>query len=60
MYVIKRIEDGAYVAPPGSPASYTFVLSRAATFRTVEAAQRECCENEHPVAVADLMQPPKG
>lgn len=57
-YVIRRNEDGAFVTPPGQPASYTFDLTQARTFATQEAAQRECCGNERPAAVAACLQRP--
>jgi len=44
-YVLVR-EDGAYVAPSGSSASYTRALQNARTFPTREAAERERCGNE--------------
>jgi len=46
MYVIKRDEDGKYVACSGSGSSYTNDRAHAATFRTKEAAQKEACSNE--------------
>lgn len=58
MYVIIRQEDGAFVAAPGSASSYTKSLQRARTFATREAAQRECCGNESPVAVDQILRPP--
>jgi hypothetical protein len=45
-YVIKRNEDGAYVAPRGSASSYTKQLQNARTFSTREEAERERCGNE--------------
>ena len=55
-YVIVRNEDGKYVAPPGSKHSYTTRLERARTFSTREAAQADCCGNEHAVAVENLLR----
>ncbi len=46
-YVIVRNEDGKYVAEPGSEHSYTSKLERARRFKTHEAAQADCCGNEH-------------
>ena len=52
MYVIKRHEDGAYVAPLGSVSSYTRSLQHARVFTTREDAQLDCCGNESIVAIA--------
>ena len=46
-FIIRRNNDGAYVAPPGRPSSYTGYLQDARRFPTREAAQKECCGNEH-------------
>ena len=54
-FVIKRIEDGKYVALPGQLHSYVSALQNARTFNTVEQAERECCGNEHVVAIRDEM-----
>lgn len=52
MFVIIR-SDGAYVAPPGRPSSYTNKLQNARVFATREAAERECCPgNERVVEVS--------
>lgn len=45
-YVLQRLHDGAYVAPPGSAASYTRSLQLAHVFPSKEAAQRAACGNE--------------
>lgn len=46
-FVIRRIEDGMYVTPPGSARSYTRDASRARKFSTREAAQASgLCGNE--------------
>ena len=37
-YVIQRIKDGKYVAPPGQRHSYVAALQNARTFVTVEQA----------------------
>ncbi len=55
MYVIRRNEDGKFVATPGSKSSYTQFLQKARTFSTREAAAADCCGNEYAVAVADCM-----
>jgi hypothetical protein len=55
MYVIQR-NDGAYVAAPGSPSSYTRQLERARRFPTIEAAERELCVgNERIVPLESLL-----
>jgi len=55
MYVIVR-NDGAFVAPPGRPSSYTNKLQHARTFATREAAERECCPgNERVVEISQVM-----
>jgi hypothetical protein len=46
-YVLKRNEDGAYVAPPGQRGSYTRRLENARKFRTREEAERNACGNEY-------------
>lgn len=56
MYVIQRT-DGAFVAPSGSRASYTWALQNARTWPSKEAAEPELCPgNERIVAVADVMR----
>lgn len=46
-YVIKHIETGKYVAPPGQQRSYTRKLELARKFDSLAAAEAECCvENE--------------
>lgn len=49
MYIIKRIEKdgGGYVAKDGSEHSYTYDITKAKTFKTLEAAELNCCpDNE--------------
>jgi hypothetical protein len=59
MYVIRR-DDGAFVAPPGQRSSYTRDLTRARTFQTREAAERERCpENERVVHTDDVLPRPE-
>ncbi len=59
MYVIKCRDNGKcsgmYVAIAGSKNSYTTSLERARKFPTREAAQADCCGNEYPVSIAELM-----
>lgn len=55
MYVIKRIEDGKFVAKVGSKSSYTNALQNARKFATREAAEADCCGNERAVSLAEAM-----
>ena len=55
MYVLKRNEDGKYVAPAGSKNSYTTKLEQARTFPTREAALADACGNETVYAISDLV-----
>ena len=54
-YVLKRKEDGAYVAEPGSRESYTRSLERARKFKSYDDAQREACGNETPRSVDSIL-----
>lgn len=45
-YVIKRVEDGKYVAQPGSEHSYTKRLEKALRFDTRDEAKGNACGNE--------------
>jgi len=59
MFVLQRT-DGAFVAPPGLPSSYTRNLQDARTFPTREAAERDRCPgNETIVPVANLLRSPR-
>lgn len=55
MFVIQR-EDGAYVAPSGSPRSYVRNVFDARAFRQRKDAERERCGNEVVVDVNALLQ----
>lgn len=55
MYVLQRTSDGAYVAPPGSAASYTRSLQYARVFYTREQAQRDACGNERVLSIDEAM-----
>ena len=58
LYILMRT-DGAYVARPGLPASYTPKLQEARTFATREAAERERCPgNERVVSLDQAMRRP--
>lgn len=56
-YVLIR-EDGAYVAPSGSPSSYVRALQHARVFATRESAEREKCGNERIVHTDDALRRP--
>lgn len=55
MYLVKR-NDGFYVAEAGSQSSYTKSIKRARRFPSREAAQRDCCGNEHVVSIYDELE----
>lgn len=46
MFILKRNEDGAYVARPGSSGSYTGRLEEAQVFTSRTAAEANKCGNE--------------
>lgn len=58
MWVIKCTDNGkftgAYVCS-GRRSSYTFSLEHADRYSTREQAQQNCCGNEYPVRVEDLL-----
>ena len=56
MYVLKRVDDGTYVTPPGQRASYTRFFQHARVFDSATAAQREACDNEIVVTVSQEME----
>ena len=47
-YIILN-SNGKYVAHPGLASSFTRDPHQAYAFKTLEAAQANCCGNEHPV-----------
>lgn len=55
-YVLRR-DDGAFVAPPGEPKSYTRDVRHARRFATRQAAQSEACGNEQAIDVLSLLRP---
>jgi hypothetical protein len=55
MYIIRN-SNGAYVNQPGSRSSFTSNPLRARRFATFEAAKAECCGNEHPVSLWDIVE----
>jgi hypothetical protein len=50
-YVLRRKEDGAYVAPSGRAKSYTKNEHDAKRFPTKEAAEQDACGNETAIEV---------
>jgi len=56
MYVLKRNEDGKFVALPGSKKSYTSNLRDARQFVTREEAECDRCGNERIVNTEELLQ----
>lgn len=55
MYVLRRNEDGAYVARRGSRHSYTRKFEQAQTFDTLQGALADACGNEKPCMLADAV-----
>jgi len=45
-YVIRNIDECAFVAPLGHEHSFTKDILKARIFRTMHEAKRECCGNE--------------
>jgi hypothetical protein len=57
MYVLQRVPDGQYVAPPGQPASYTDRLEEARIYAShAEARHDQCVENEIIVSLDSLLR----
>lgn len=59
MYVLKRVPDGAYVAPAGRAHSYVKCLQDAQTFATREQAERGKCGNEVVCDVENELHSPR-
>lgn len=56
MYVIRRMEDGKFVARPGMRESYTWFLQEAQVFKTREQAKDCACGgNERVVNLDDIL-----
>lgn len=53
IWVLRRITDGKFVTPPGSPHSYTSDLMRAMRFSSEAAANIGKCGNEVAVKYED-------
>jgi putative intracellular protease/amidase len=51
MYVLRRNEDGKYVAPSGSKNSYTSKLENARRYPSKEVAEADACGNETVVSI---------
>lgn len=58
-YFIQNEYD-AFLSDPstnGTGSSWTRNVKHARRFPTLDAAERECCENERPIAVESFLQP---
>ncbi len=62
MYVVVKKDSRVteYLSPPGSAHSYTKDITKARTFRTWDRAKSECCENETPVNIENILRTPEG
>lgn len=56
-YFLQRIEDGKYVALPGSERSYTSDITKAARYPSRPVAKGAKCGNERIVYIDELLQP---
>jgi hypothetical protein len=54
-FIIKN-SNGKYVAYPGQQSSYTRDPLNARRFATLQQAQADCCGNEWPVSLWDLIR----
>ncbi len=54
MYLLKRIEDGRFVAKSGRENSYTRNINDVKIFPTREAAERNRCGNEIIVPIENI------
>ena len=54
MYVLKRIEDGKFVAKHGHKVSYTLNICAVRIFKDKKEAEKEKCGNEIIVPVSDI------
>ena len=50
-FVLKRTEDGKFVAPPGQHNSYTSNLRKAQTWATKQQALSNACGNEYAATI---------
>ncbi len=55
MFVLKRVEDGKYVARPGSEHSYTKRLEKARVFEDRASAEADACGNERVYSVREVL-----
>lgn len=46
MFLLKRVEDGLYVAKHGNEKSYTRDIDKVRLYPTIEEARRDQCGNE--------------
>ena len=56
MYVLQRVEDKAFVTPPGLHSSYTKKLQGARIFSTKEEALRDKCGNERVLSLEEAVR----
>lgn len=56
MFILRRNEDGKYVAQPGSEHSYTKSLRQAQVFRTRAEAEGSKCGNETILSLESQLQ----
>ena len=54
MFVIRN-NNGKYVNQPGSKNAFTPSIERARKFLSYESAKADCCGNEHPEDVNQLL-----
>jgi hypothetical protein len=55
-YLLRRIEDGKFVAMPGSEKSYTNSVRRARVFTSQEQAENNACGNETAVPLESVLE----
>lgn len=55
MYLIER-KPGEFLGLPGAEHTFTTSVRKAKIFRTYDEAKRQCAENEHPIALAALLE----
>jgi hypothetical protein len=59
LFVIYCDERGKFATPPGAKHSYTSNIAQARTFRTLESAMRECCQNEEAFPITVFLRNPE-
>lgn len=55
MFVIYSLTKRAFVAEPGRASSFTSRIEEARKFRSREEAKRECCGDEIPRRLAEIL-----